>query len=119
MKPRYLVVLASLVFVGCMATPKVVLYGDTYPGKPTDARIDVYNTNKPERPFVEIGQISCGDTDDDWNMKQILIKAREVGADAVIVTGRSGAYGMGTPVGNMIVGAGEGYGLAAVAIRYR
>jgi hypothetical protein len=103
-----------------MATPKVVLYGAAYPAKPVDAHIDVYNTAKPERPFLEIGQISCGDTEDDWNLKQILIKAREIGADAVIITGRSGTYGLGVPVGNVVVvGAGEAYGLTAVAIRYR
>jgi hypothetical protein len=114
-----LAVVICAVCAGCMAAPKVLLYGPAYPAKPADARIDVYNATRPDVAFFEIAQISCGDTEDDWNMKQILIKAREVGADAVIITGRSGTYGMGVPVGNMVFAAGEDYGLTAIAIRYK
>ena len=119
MKIMHLAVVISVFCVGCMAAPKVVLYGPPHTARPADAHIDVYNATRPDVAFIEIAQISCGDTEDDWNMKQILIKAREVGADAVIITGRSGTYGMGVPVGSMVFAAGEGYGLTAIAIRYK
>ncbi|MFA6635573.1 MAG: hypothetical protein WCV56_00485 [Candidatus Omnitrophota bacterium] len=52
-------------------------------------------------------------------MKQILMKAREIGADAIIVTGKSGSYGVGVPIGNIAYGVSEGYGITAIAIKYK
>ena len=102
-----------------MAKPEVITYGQTYPAKSIGAKVDVFNTTKPEKNYIEIAQITCGDTDDSWNMKQILIRAREIGADAIIVTGRSGSYGVGVPVGNIAYGVAEGYGISAIAIKYK
>ena len=126
---KYLAQSMHLIFVlsllGCagngflMAKPEVTLYGESYPPKKADAKIDVYQTMKPETTYTEIGQISCGDTEDIWNMKQILIKAREVGADGVIIVGKKGAYGVGVPVGNMAIATSEEYGIPAIAIKYK
>lgn len=115
----------SILFCGCastgflMASPKVTLFGSAYPAKPPDSRIDVFRATRPQRDIVEIAEISCGDTDDDWNMRQILRKAREIGADGVILLGQSGSYGVGVPIGNMVYATQEGYGLRAIAIKYR
>ena len=120
-----LLVLSILLVASCastgflMAKPKVTLYGRIYPSKDIDTKIDVYNTTKPNVQYLEIAQISCGDTEDDWNMKQILMKAREVGADGIIITGRSGSYGMGVPIGNLAFAVAEGYGITAIAIKYK
>jgi hypothetical protein len=123
---KQLMVIVSIIsLIGCastgflMATPKVTLFGHTYPAKSVNERIDVYNTAMPDREYTEIAQITCGDTDDSWNMNQILMKAREIGADAIIVTGRSGSYGVGVPIGNMVYATAEGYGISAIAIKYR
>lgn len=102
-----------------MAKPKVTPFGQTYSAKRPDEKVDVYNTSRPDREYVEIARISCGDTDDSWNMKQILTKAREIGADAIIITGRSGSYGVGVPIGNTAFVTAEGYGMTAVAIKYK
>jgi hypothetical protein len=120
-KPFLAIAVSSLcaVVFGC-AMPEVTFYGVTYPSKPLDAQIDVYQTALPQREYVEIAMISCGDTDDNWNMKQILEQAREIGADAIIIRGRVGTYGVGVPVGTqMVYGVSEGYGITAVAIRYK
>lgn len=120
-----LILMLIMLIVSCastgflMAKPKVMLYGSAYPSKDVNENINVYNTTKPNVDYFEIAQISCGDTDDGWNMKQILIKAREIGADAIIITGRSGSYGVGVPIGNMALGAAEGYGITAIAIKYK
>jgi|SRR5207247_7077778 len=102
-----------------MARPKVTLFGPAYPPKDSTATIEVFQSQKPDRPYQEIARIEVGDTDDNWSMKQILIKAREIGADAVIIVGRSGVYGVGAPVGSAVYAASEEYGMVAIAIRFK
>jgi len=94
-----------------MASPKVTLFSTAYPPKPPDSTIDVYRASRPQRDFIELAEISCGDTDDDWNMRQIMLKAREIGADGVIILGQSGSYGLGVPIGNMVCATQQGYGI--------
>ena len=111
--------------VGCastgflMAKPKITHYGQIYPAKSNSEQVDVFTTSRPNRAYIEIAEITCGDTDDSWNMKQILMKAKELGADAIIVTGKSGSYGVGVPVGNMSYVASEAYGISAIAVKYK
>ena len=113
-------VLAACASTGfLMAKPKVTLFGPAYPPRDSTAEIEVFQSQKPDRPYQEIARIEVGDTDDNWSMKQILIKAREIGADAVIIVGRSGAYGVGVPVGSGVYAASEEYGMVAIAIRFR
>ena len=95
------------------------MFKQPYSPKGVGEDIDVYQTSLPNREYIEIAKISCGDTDDDWNMKQILKKAREIGADAIIMTGQKGSYAVGMPIGNMAYAVSEGYGITAIAIRYK
>lgn len=111
-------------FIGCastgflMAKPNVISFGQFYPAKEEDSNIDVYNTIRPDRSYTEIAEISCADTDDSWNLKQILIKARGIGADGIIIIGRTGSYGVGVPIGNMTYMTSEEYGMKVIAIKY-
>ncbi len=102
-----------------MAKPTMTVYGPTYPPKDSTAVIEVFHSQKPDRPYQEIARIEVRDTDDNWNLKQILIKAREIGADAVVIVGRSGTYGVDVPAGSMLYATSEQYGMVAVAIRYK
>jgi hypothetical protein len=102
-----------------MAKAKVVMYGPTYPAKGLDEQIDVYKTNKPDHEYIEIAELSCADTDDNWSMKQILKKAREIGADAIIILGTAGEEAIGIPVGKTVYAASQEYGLKAIAIKYK
>ena len=90
------------------------------PKSPTE-KIDIFYTKVPERSYEEIAKIEVGDTDDNWNLKQFKIKARELGANGAIIIGRVGSYSYGTDIGttNVTIGAGEGYGLVAIAINYK
>lgn len=114
-----------LLFPGCastgflMAKPKVNLFGNTYPEKDVGATIDVYITNKPTQEYVEFAQITCNDSNDKWNLEQILKKAREIGADAVIIIGKAGSAGVGIPTGYSTYVVSEGYGMTVVAIKYK
>lgn len=111
--------LLSVLLAGCMATPKVVRFGPSFDSKSSNAPVEVFQTRAPDRPYQEIASISVGDTDDEYCMEQILIKAREVGADAVILKGRVGTTGVAIPVGGAAYAVGSDYGLSAIAIRYR
>ena len=102
-----------------MARPKVTLYGTPLPPKARSAPIEVFETQKPDRPYREVARIEVRDTNDRWSLEQIQKKAREVGADGVIITGRSGRVGAATPVGNGAYGASRDYGMVAVAFVYR
>ena len=102
-----------------MAKAEVMMLGEAgTPKAPTD-KIDIYYTKIPERKYDEVANISVGDTDDDWSIKQIILKARELGADGVIIVGRVGSYAISTASNPILVSAGEGYGLVAIAIKYK
>ncbi|MFZ7134462.1 MAG: hypothetical protein ACOWWR_19125 [Eubacteriales bacterium] len=117
-------IIVTLMFFSCastgflMAKAKVTMYHEAYPPKEENAIIDVYRSNTPEVKYIEIAEVSCRDTDDNWAMKQILIKAREIGADGIIIIGRAGDYGVGVPIGNIVYSSTEGYGIKAIAIKY-
>ena len=109
-----------------MAKPQVVMYMPAGIPKPIDYPIRIYHVTAPESPYEEIAQISVGDTNDEWCMTKIMEKAREIGADAVIMTGRVGSYSLATASGQMrgsrtYVGGMEAqsaYGMSAIAIRF-
>jgi hypothetical protein len=106
---------------GCASTgflmekPKLNLFGNAYPSKSENETIDVYITSKPTKDYIEFAQISCNDTDDNWNMQQVQKKAREIGADGIIIIGKSGTYEVG--YSNVVVS--EEYGISAIAIKYK
>ena len=135
--PKYfldvLVVGLIVLLCGCMAQPQVMMLGDAGNPKTDAENIDIYYTKRPERDYKEIARIEVGDTNDEYNLEQILLKARGMGADAVIIIGRSGSYGYvsGAGTGSSVNGStstfgtysgvsvGAGYGLVAVAIQYK
>ncbi len=102
-----------------MAKAKVTLFSDPYPPKSEDAEIDVYMTKKPTQDYVEFAQITCGDTNDKWSLEQINKKAREIGADGIIIIGKTGSSGVGIPMGTSTYVVSEDYGMTAVAIKYK
>ena len=120
----YLLV-SALIMSGCattgflMAKAKVSLLGESYPAKSEEAKIDVYITNKPTQEYVEFAQITCGDTIDKWSLEQISKKAREIGADGIILIGKTGTSGVGVPIGNLTYIVSEEYGMTAIAIKYK
>ena len=117
--------ISALIISGCastgflMAKAKVTLFGESYPAKSEKEKIDVYMTNKPTQEYVEFAQITCGDTNDKWSLDQITKKAREIGADGIIIIGKAGTSGVGVPIGNSTYIVSEEYGMTAVAIKYK
>lgn len=120
-----LLITSALLFSKCastgflMAKAKVTLFSDSYPAKSEDAKIDVYMTNKPKQEYVVFAQITCGDTNDKWSLEQLTKKAREIGADGIIIIGKAGSSGVGVPMGTSTYVVSEEYGMTAVAIKYK
>jgi hypothetical protein len=102
-----------------MAKPKVTLFGETYTPKNEEAKIDVYITNNPTQEYIEFARITCKDTNDKWSLEQITKKAREIGADGIIIVGKAGSTGVGIPMGYLTYVVSEEYGMTAIAIRYK
>lgn len=102
-----------------MAKAKVTLFGETYPPKDTEAKIDVFMTNKPKQEYIEFAQITCKDTNDKWSLEQLTKKAREIGADGIIIVGKAGSSGVGIPMGYSTYVVREEYGMTAIAIKYK
>src|SRR5690606_11561648 len=92
-----------VLFSGCastgflMAKPEVTLFGETYPPKDEETQIDVFMTNKPSQEYLEIAQIIVKDTSEKWCLDQIKKKARELGADGIVILGKAGSYGVAFP----------------------
>lgn len=102
-----------------MAKAKVTMFGDAYSSKDAGEKIDVYITNRPTQEYIEIAKITCADTNDKWSLDQITKKAREIGADAVIIVGKAGSTGVGVPMGYSTYVVSEEYGMTAIAIKYK
>ncbi len=51
-------------------------------------------------------------------MEQVLKKAREIGADEIILVGKAGSSGIGVPLGYSTYVLSEEYGITAIAIKY-
>lgn len=103
-----------------MAKPKATMFGNvSYPPKGETAIIDIYMTVMPTQEYIEFAKITCGDTNDKWCLEQIQKKSREIGADGVIIIGKSGSYGVGIPMGYSTYVVSEEYGMTAIAIKYK
>lgn len=115
---RYLTLLVlAAVFMGCAA--RVSLYRDPFPAKAEDANIDVYRTTKPDKSYIEIGQLEFGSSSDSINISKLKTAARKIGADAIIITGSASQNSSAVPVGKLVMIKSEDVGLKAVAIKYK
>jgi hypothetical protein len=115
-----LFLILAFYFSGCastgflMAKPEVTMFGNLFPPKNEDETVDVYRTSLPTQEYIEFAQIKCEDTEDSWNMQQILKEARKIGADGIIIIGRTGSWGRG---GSVFYATQ--YGITAIAIKYK
>jgi hypothetical protein len=90
----------ALILMSCAPT-KVMMCGERFPPRAEDAPPDVYRTKAPDREYIEIAEISCGDTSDKYSMNQVQVKARELGADWIIILGKAITSHAGAPTENM------------------
>lgn len=118
-KPVVLFAVIVIFLSACMSMAVLVLDGQPYPAKIDSVQIDVYRSIKPSKAYIEVGEISCKDTNKEWALNQLKIKAREIGADGLIILGPGATSSGGCLVGNVVVSSSESHGYNAIAIRYK
>lgn len=83
---------------------------------PTET-VKIYRTNKPERPYIEIAQIET-DASRKNAMELLIAKAKELGGDAIIITGEENKGAIAIPIGTMVYAAPVNY-LVAIVIKFK
>jgi hypothetical protein len=78
--------------------------------------VEVFATKGPSRDYIELAELSV--KADDESVHYLTEKAKELGADAIILTGEQSRGSVMMPAGNMWV-AVPVRKLAAVAIKYK
>jgi hypothetical protein len=81
------------------------MYREPFPAKSETENVDIYKTQNPKKDYIEIGEISAN------NISSAISKAREIGADGIIITGYK----------NVIYddGVAQQHGVRGVAIKYK
>ncbi len=102
-------VVTAALLGGCAYGVKMAMFRAPYP--PT-AAVDVYRDKSPDRPYVEIAQV--GTYDGGNALGRLVERAKELGADAIIIlprryAGTDYSYGWVTPY----------FELEVIAIKYR
>lgn len=83
---------------------------------PPTTNIDIYQTNKPDKPYIEIAKIETN-----GNLEKLKNKARELGADAIIMleeTTERAAGSFGSVVSGVYMPPSKEKKRQAVAIKY-
>jgi len=106
--------LTSAFLVGC-GTPQAVMFDETK--RPPTASVDVFREgNKPTKAYKEIGEVSHEDYggEDANAMKKLMAKAKQIGANAIIMLPRQDTGYAWVPFGR----SGNKYIWKAVAVVY-
>ena len=87
---------------------------------PSTREVEVLRTKPADRPYVELGEIRLRLQRSNENDGILFLKekAREVGADAIVILGEESRGTIMLPAGNMVV-AVPLRDLVSVAIRYK
>jgi hypothetical protein len=112
MKKLFPLLFLSLVIVGCSHL-KVIPYSDKV-YSPTE-KVEIFRTNKPERKYIEIAQLSIDEKGS--SIKFLIEEAKELGADALIILDTQSGNKVTTPVFGVLV-TEDVKRIYAVAIKY-
>jgi len=108
----------SLFLIGCATKANVMRYTiETFP--PTH-HVEVFRSKVIDRDYIEIGEVSVRlKKSTKENAVALLVnKAKELGADAIILVGERSKGAVAMPIGNMAV-AIPIKELCAIAIKYK
>lgn len=100
-------------FISCSSVDFLRYTDQTF--EPTN-EVEVFQTNPPEKEYTELGLLSTETGDD--AIIDLKNKAKEIGANAIIIIGEKNKGTVAMPVGNMAYGIPINE-LEAVAIRYK
>ena len=94
---RLLIIYCLIMLIGCVSVNVIPLGGAKF--YPTNKKVLVYyNAEKIEKPYDEIAILNAKTTDKDFvsdeaMLEKLLLKAKEIGADAVIYESQSSNKG--------------------------
>ncbi len=112
--------LLCFIVVGCTTTARVSPYGtETYQPKPA-LSVEVFRTNKPTRPYIEIGEVAVRvkRSNEDKVVEMLREKAGELGADGLILIGEHSEGAFAQDIGETTV-VKHLRSLFGVAIKYK
>jgi hypothetical protein len=118
MKHLLILSTALLIFSACAPSARFGRYTETT-YQPT-AEVEVFRSKPPGRPYTELGEIRLRikKSNEDDAIFVLKEKAREIGADAVIILGEEYRGSAIVPVGNMAIAVPK-KDLVGIAIRYQ
>jgi hypothetical protein len=121
MKKFMSLLLLAVIFAGCASVPTVQMLNQSFPPKSENDTVEVFKNKRPERPYIEIAEITYEKND----IPTIVAQAKELGADAIIITGSAGVGTRPTMLAildqedfHQSVKTQE-YGIKAIAIKYK
>jgi len=101
------------IFISCSSVDFLRYTDQTF--EPT-VEVEVFHTIPPKKDYIELGLLSAEDGDD--AVSDLKNKAKEIGANAIIILGEKNKGTVAIPIGNMAYGVPVNE-LEAVAIRYK
>lgn len=114
----------ALIFSACGRSVSFMKYNsNTY--SPTDS-VDVFRNNPIDKEYIELGELSIGLKSKDEDAVLLLVnKAKQIGADAIILIGETSEGETTIPIKNIYTGqtmfymSNEDKYLKAIAIKYQ
>jgi hypothetical protein len=102
-------VIALLLLLGCASTKYLPSNSETYP--PTSG-VAVYYSDKPDRPYIEMGTINVKAYSETGMLEKFKQKAMEIGADAVFIKSVDNQLLFGTHIWFLLVTPIQAEGVA-------
>jgi hypothetical protein len=107
--------LLVLCLIACVPTVRVVRYTNEVYSPTTN--VEVLRIKPPDRQYIELGELEIKSTRDDA-VQYLVQRAKEIGADAIILMPEKSIGAVAAPIGQMIYAAPIRRRWA-VAIKYR
>lgn len=118
MKTRIAIMIFTLIFLlSCSQSVKFMKYSEVY-YSPTKS-VEVIRYKPSEKEFIEIGELSLRIIKNNQEDAVLLLKekAKEIGADAIIILGENSEGSVLVPIGNLYTSIDKRY-IKAIAIKY-
>jgi hypothetical protein len=112
------IIFLSILFCGCSPSVNFMKYIDeNYP--PTNS-VEVLRSKPASRDYIELGELSLKikKSNEDQAVLKLKEKAKEIGADAIILLGENSEGSVLVPIGNLYASVDMRY-IKAIAIKYK
>jgi len=115
-----IIIFSTIFFSGCSPSVNFMKYSeDNY--QPTNS-VEVLRNKPIEKEFVELGELSLQIKKGIFSNKEEAVlklkeKAKEIGADAIIILGEDSEGSVIVPIGDLYISVDKRY-LKAIAIKY-